>query len=443
MKNCNGLLTIALILFLPVSLSAAARLEYRIARWQGFSKAAVTITFDDNCRFQVVYATPLLDAHNYKATYFIVTNRVGKGRAPGWDTIAMLASRGHEIASHSKNHPDFVSLAENPRWADSMIHEFRDSRDTINARVPSQRCETFAWPNGEVDVAALDVSKNYYMACRGSENYFNDSIVVYHNISSQHIYHDTPLETVNGYIDSIMVKRGWLVERYHGFQVNDDTNGYEPVPIKEFADHIEYIAGNEQDLWITTLDSVVKYIQERQSSVLALVDSSGDEVQFSLTNNLPDTLFHFNIPLTLRVRQYGKMSGVYRITQGSAVLPYKTVTEDGSTYIFFDAIPNNGLIEMHVMDAGTHDPIALKEGALNYPNPFTTSTTILFSLPEAEQADILVYDPFGRQLRDYSNFYPPGRNSIQFDGEDLAPGIYQCIIRTREKEMNIRMIVVH
>lgn len=87
-------------------------LDYHIARWRGFKKAAYSITFDDNYRFQVLYAAPVLNQHNYKATFFLVTNRVGQGWAPGWDAINMLAAQGHEIASHSKNHPNFITLSQ-------------------------------------------------------------------------------------------------------------------------------------------------------------------------------------------------------------------------------------------------------------------------------------------------------------------------------------------
>ena len=445
------LLVFTLLFSLPLSAhipgnpkAVTGGLGYQIARWRGFKKAAFTISFDDNYRFQVVYATPIINGYNYKATYFLVTNRVGKGWAPGWDTVNMLASEGHEIASHSKNHPDFVHLSNDSTCADSMRHEFRDSRDTINARVPTQKCETFAWPFGEVDEAAIDVGKNYYMACRGSIDRYEypDPANIY-NIYSQHIYSDTPLETVNGYIDTIKMLEGWLVERWHGFRVEHDTNGYEPVPIGEFEDHINYVSQNEDSLWIAPLGQVVKYIRERDTSVLSLVDSSGYDILFSLTNPLPDTLFHYNVPLSLKVRMYGKMAGVYLITQDTNILPFTVTEEFGYNFFYFDAVPNDSLIDMHLpYPAGIYDHLALDKGAGNFPNPFTSSTTVLFDLGEAGYADIRVYDRIGRIVRDYSHFYHAGRNSIVFYGTGLSPGIYNCIIRTSVGVMDVRMAFI-
>ncbi|MCX6285503.1 MAG: polysaccharide deacetylase family protein [Bacteroidetes bacterium] len=425
--------------------TASSGPDYWIGRWYKFKKAAFTVSFDDNYRFQVVYATPLLNQHNYKATYFIVTNRVGKGWAPGWDTLNMLASQGHEIASHSKNHADFTYLSQHPEFADSMRREFRDSRDTINARIPSQQCETFAWPFGSVNIVSTEISANYYMACRGSIDRFEDSVPDnYYNIYSQHIYHDTPLESVNGYIDTILKYDGWLVERWHGFRVMHDTNGYEPVYIGDFREHLNYIAQNENNLWITTLGKVVKYMRERDVSSLWFVDSTGYKVQFNLSNNLPDTLFHYNVPLSIRVKAHGKIENVYMITQGNDTLSFGFTWYYGTKYIYFDAVPNKGFIVLHLPDpAGMHDLLALKRGAANYPNPFNSSTTILFDVPQAEYVDVRVYDQTGRQLRDFSNLYPAGRNSIEFDGTALSPGVYNCVIRTRERKTDVRMVLTH
>jgi len=185
--------------------SLKPKMEYSIATWAGFKRSAVTFTFDDNYRFQVKYAMPLLNGHNYKGTWFIVTNRVGKGWAPGWDTLNMLALQGHEIASHSVNHPNFVTLVLNPLYADSMRREFEDSRNSINAHIPSQQCETFAWPFGAVNPPAIVEARKYYLGCRGSSNGYESRVPEnIYNIYSQRIYHDTPIGEVNHYIDNIL-----------------------------------------------------------------------------------------------------------------------------------------------------------------------------------------------------------------------------------------------
>jgi hypothetical protein len=248
---------------------------------------------------------------------------------------------------------------------------------------------------------------------------------------------------VNGYIDTIKMLDGWLVERWHGFRVEHDTNGYEPVPISEFQDHMDYVSQNKDSLWIAPLGQVMKYIRERDTSILSFVDSAGYDIRFSLTNPLSDTLFHYNVPLSLKVREYGKMADVYMITQDTNVLPFTVTEEFGYKYIYFDAVPNDSLIDMHLpYPAGIYDKYVLKNGAGNFPNPFTVSTTILFDPGEARYADIRVYDQCGRAIRNYSRRYPSGMNSIVFDGTGLPPGIYNCIINTGGKVMTVRLALV-
>ncbi len=430
--------------FSQENLQSSAALDYQIATWHGFKKSAFTITFDDNYRFQVTLATPLLNQHNYKATFFLVTNRIGKGWCPGWDTVNMLALQGHEIASHSKNHANFAELSQNPAWADSMIHELRDSRDSINARVPSQQCETFAWPSGSVDTTSINLAKNYYMACRGTENYFNGKTPAnFYNIYSQHIYHDTPLDEVNGFIDTIISRGGWLIERWHGFRLMHDTNGYEPVPIGEFAEHINHVAENQNNLWISTMDSVVKYIRERDAAILYLIDSSGYHVVFNLTDNLPDSPYPYKVPLTLKIRTYAHMANVYQITQGSRILPFRFAWQGGVSYMVFNAIPHDSLIIMHLPDpAGSPDLTSINKGITVYPNPFRSVTNILFEMTEDGFAEIRIYDRLGQKVKDLSKHYIRGRNNIEFESSGLNPGIYECILMTKGKRMDARMILV-
>ncbi|MGM0506341.1 MAG: T9SS type A sorting domain-containing protein, partial [Bacteroidota bacterium] len=61
----------------------------------------------------------------------------------------------------------------------------------------------------------------------------------------------------------------------------------------------------------------------------------------------------------------------------------------------------------------------------NYPNPFTTETTIEFSLPEQVEIRLSVHDLLGREVQVLSQgTLPSGVHRIPFDGQGLASGIY-------------------
>jgi len=61
----------------------------------------------------------------------------------------------------------------------------------------------------------------------------------------------------------------------------------------------------------------------------------------------------------------------------------------------------------------------------NYPNPFNPSTTINYSLPQAGNISLTVYNAIGSKVATLVNEYKPAGNySIQFNGSNLASGIY-------------------
>ena len=61
----------------------------------------------------------------------------------------------------------------------------------------------------------------------------------------------------------------------------------------------------------------------------------------------------------------------------------------------------------------------------NYPNPFNPNTTISFSLPQAEQVKISVYDMLGREVAVLVNDYlESGIHTTLFDGKNLSSGVY-------------------
>ncbi len=61
----------------------------------------------------------------------------------------------------------------------------------------------------------------------------------------------------------------------------------------------------------------------------------------------------------------------------------------------------------------------------NYPNPFNPSTEIRFDLKQAGHTRLIVFNTLGRQVAELVNqSLPAGFHSIQFDGSQLANGVY-------------------
>ncbi len=61
----------------------------------------------------------------------------------------------------------------------------------------------------------------------------------------------------------------------------------------------------------------------------------------------------------------------------------------------------------------------------NYPNPFNPTTKINFALPKAERVNITVYNQLGQKVIQLANqYYTAGNHSINFNGTNLASGVY-------------------
>ncbi len=76
--------------------------------------------------------------------------------------------------------------------------------------------------------------------------------------------------------------------------------------------------------------------------------------------------------------------------------------------------------------------ISDKTNLSNYPNPFSTRTTVLFTLNQASYVTINVFDLHGNKVLSLLNntFYNAGNNSIDIDAHTLKSGIYYYQIET-------------
>jgi hypothetical protein len=61
----------------------------------------------------------------------------------------------------------------------------------------------------------------------------------------------------------------------------------------------------------------------------------------------------------------------------------------------------------------------------NYPNPFNPVTTLSFSIGQANNTSLTIYDVLGREITTIVNDYlDAGMHQYQFSGANLASGVY-------------------
>lgn len=79
----------------------------------------------------------------------------------------------------------------------------------------------------------------------------------------------------------------------------------------------------------------------------------------------------------------------------------------------------------------------------NYPNPFNPSTRISFTLPQAGDVTLKVYDMLGREVASLvSGNMPMGSHSVNFDASGLSSGIYLYELRSGNVRITNKMTLM-
>ncbi len=335
-----------LLLFLCVMIGASVMAQipsaYRVGTWKDFKPAAVSYTFDDNTSNQIPVAIPLFDNYGFKTTLFTVTQSMN----PNWNNIKSAASKGHEIASHTVTHADLSN--SNLQTQDN---ELKNAQSTINTQVPSQKCVTVAYPNCNIgDVSTI---QKYYIAgrtCSGqiipgnpSDFYRLSSIIC----GNQGV---NTANDMNTRLNSAKSSGGWAVFLLHGI---DNDGGYSPLSSSVLSSHLSHVNTNKADFWVGTFGEVVKYIKERNALSISETTVNADSIRITPTDNLDNSVY--NVPVTVR-RQLpsGWQNG--RVRSGSAIVPSAIVTDNGTSYIQFDVIPDNGVYTLANADKSSENP---------------------------------------------------------------------------------------
>ena len=78
----------------------------------------------------------------------------------------------------------------------------------------------------------------------------------------------------------------------------------------------------------------------------------------------------------------------------------------------------------------------------NYPNPFSSSTVIYYSLPESSQVNLKIYNGAGQEIETLvDKLQQAGSYEITFNADDLPGGIYFYSITANDYVSVKKMLV--
>lgn len=128
-------------------------------------KSAVVIFRHDDGNSNNLDWLPTYAAHGVKASFFVNSGSLlTAGKMTAADLIGLVEA-GHEVASHTKNHPVWTSLT-----AEQRVVELRDSKKELEEAIGGDYvCETFAYPGNGVIVGTNDIEvPDHFLAATGA-----------------------------------------------------------------------------------------------------------------------------------------------------------------------------------------------------------------------------------------------------------------------------------
>lgn len=123
----------------------------------------VIISFDDGWETQFEYARASLEKYHFPATFFIVTDYVGRPGFITWPQLQILLTEGMRIGSHSRSHPHLDRITSPTELWDQISN----SKTVLETQLESP-VEEFAYPYGSYTTATAAVVKQAgYRSARG------------------------------------------------------------------------------------------------------------------------------------------------------------------------------------------------------------------------------------------------------------------------------------
>lgn len=122
----------------------------------------VILTFDDGRIDNYYNVFPVFEKYGLKATFFIVTDFVGKMGYLNWDQIYKMSLSGMEIQSHTHKHRNLSELSKK-----EILEDLALSKEILEQRI-NKKIDVLALPYGRGDnksVKEIALSLGYLFIC--------------------------------------------------------------------------------------------------------------------------------------------------------------------------------------------------------------------------------------------------------------------------------------
>jgi hypothetical protein len=289
----------------------------RICRWYGGKQAALSLRFDDSHPTQIQNALPLLNEYGCIGTFLVNPGNPGyQGNRAIWE--GALLSAGHEVGDHTYNH----NGAKTDGDAEFQIGQ---AAQVIREADPA-RTQLLVFLGGGgtqwMQRKPFDffIAKYHLLRPRGG--------------GSMSCREDTPWKPsdfVEG-LDRAITEGRWMQAHFHCV-----GEGYLPISIASFRAVLEAARARRDEVWQSGMNSIAKYQDERDHSIVWAYAKSDDEVALDLVCEVDPDLYRQ--PLTLELGLPARAANVVVTGASGNVVPSQVVRTPDGKVVRFDVAP--------------------------------------------------------------------------------------------------------
>ena len=209
----------------------------------GFTRARVSLTFDDGLASVMDNAIPALNAKGFRSTQYIPTGTLESGDPALMSPtqVAALAAAGHEIGSHSVSHLGLLGMT-----TDQIKSEVAASQAKLQAAIGGGAVvDDFAYPYGDSNAAVItELQAAGYRSGRSIAPGYNgaalaQSVPARFELRVQNMTKNTTLDEFKSWVAFATEHNYWLVIVYHG--VTETPGDYETT-VSAFQDQLNWLS---------------------------------------------------------------------------------------------------------------------------------------------------------------------------------------------------------
>ncbi len=280
-------------------------------------------------------------------------SETGEEDGLSWDELKALASRGHEISSHTVSHP-YLAVFDDA----NLDYELDKSRQDILDHLGPAQAFTIECPYGTEDPRVVARALRFYPASRNhlpdpfldQLNRWNDkapSACTGEYVQWQRgVLTATPLDLMRSWVETTAQGENiWLVLVFHGV----DGIGWEPRTGPELDDYFRFIKSHESAVWVTTFRDAVRYMRERMASRVRVLQA-GPSIRLSVSHALDPAVY--DLPLSLKTYVPSAWPEV-EVRQGRRTVRLTPRTDGQGSYVLYEAQPNAEGVEIRPVGGDT------------------------------------------------------------------------------------------